>query len=393
MTIVGYLGLLIALLLMFIVPAQRLHIPPALVMGAALIRIAAVVTTVSLLATWDADANLYYFDTLGYTVQGFELGTSFVTYLTQFLKSATGGSIGDLMVIYALPGLIGIFVLMRFCGGLFEPERPPAAPFLFFLLPGFHFWTSWINKDGLSSLGIVLMIVGAANLSKRIALVVLGVIILTLVRPHIAAAGLAALGLAYGLSRKSGGNAIILLPLMAIAAVAGGAVFQSFLGIDIFDINQVLNLLADRQTYLATTNELDVTYIENPLLRMLSFLFMPLFIGADNALALLASFENLAILLLTGWIIYDFRRGRLFGDPLARFLAFFAILLVLLLGLTSYNVGLALRQKVMLYPLLIALLMMGEAARRRLAAGARLPEDRAPGEEEPRPGAGTGMAA
>ena len=57
-------------------------------------------------------------------------------------------------------------------------------------------------------------------------------------------------------------------------------------------------------------------------------------------------------------ITADIFRCQSLGRPDGKVYFFFLIVMILVLGLTSYNVGLALRQKVMLYPAFILIIAM-----------------------------------
>ena len=91
---------------------------------------------------------------------------------------------------------------------------------------------------------------------------------------------------------------------------------------------------------------------------------------ALGAFALVASFENLLLLVIILLIFWHFRNTaqlvrRVF---FVRFGLIYSVLLILMLSLVYYNVGLGLRQKVMFLPGLLTLFVTLLAVKRAKAA-------------------------
>jgi hypothetical protein len=92
--------------------------------------------------------------------------------------------------------------------------------------------------------------------------------------------------------------------------------------------------------------------------RVVSLLFRPFFFDAGGIPGLIASFENLVLLFIFGFMAYHFRILReLFRRVmLIRYCVIFSLTVILLLATVYYNVGLGLRQKMMAMPTLLTLL-------------------------------------
>src|SRR5205085_2657686 len=86
--------------------------------------------------------------------------------------------------------------------------------------------------------------------------------------------------------------------------------------------------------------------------KLLSLLFRPLFLDAQGPFGLIASFENLFILFMIGTMVKRFRDSLQLTRQVffIRFALVFSIIITLTLALVYYNVGLGLRQKMMIMP-------------------------------------------
>ena len=318
----------------------------------------------SLAAGNEADAHLYYFDHLGLFSQSMTPGTSFVVYFTQVLKTNFNASFEDILILNSFISLCaGIFLIVKTLEkNDYTPSRQLMLSILF-LLPGLHFWTSNIGKDSFALAGLALFLFGAADFKKRIWQAALGLILVALVRPHIAVILAASVALAqFEFSFRP--NRIFTLALFSGAGLTlAYFTFQTFFGINVLDINELGKFFTERDAMFSSMATADVTYYANPFRRIAQFLFQPLFFDAGDGLALAASLENALLIFAMITIGSDILRREALWCPQGRLYFFFLLIMILVLGLTSYNVGLALRQKVMLYPAFILFIaMMGSGA-------------------------------
>ena len=317
-----------------------------------------------------ADAHLYYYDLDMYTVQPLRLGTSIIVYVTQTMIYWMNFAFIELMLIYGMLGAGTILILTKWIDRNFD-SRVKLIGITLCFVPGLHFWTSSIGKDAPISIGIILIIISAFDIRRKIWIFSAGMLLCLLIRPHILIILMASLVGAHILRNKSLvlriGAVVVALAFIPLAQL----VIQSFLGVDILNSNDFSSMLSDRENYVENTVDEGVIYIGNPFTRLIYFTFNPLFFNATSTAALIASVENLILIILYFRIMIGFRAVEESKKTLAIFLALFVFTMILFQGLGGYNIGLALRQKVMIYPALIMLFLICENGRaiRRLAQG------------------------
>ena len=335
--------------------------PMSLMLLAAAVHTAAVAIQDRLLKSITSDAHLYYYDLDSYMNQPIKLGTSLIVYFTYYLKNYLDASFTDLMYFFGMFGAAAIMLLLNFISNIL-PKNRRFFSYCACFLPGLHFWTSSIGKDSLIALGMALAVTTVTKLPQRILGFIIGIAIIMLIRTHIAIILLGAFGIAKLVFDNRIGGRITLLILVALSMPAVYFATQSFLGINILNLNELSIFFQDRQTYASSSDDQGVIFITNPFARLGYFLLRPFFFDANNVLALIASFENLALLLVIGRLIFLWKRSSLAERVMPVFLLLFIISLSLFLGFTGYNVGLALRQKVMVYPAIIILLTIMETS-------------------------------
>lgn len=320
----------------------------------------------SLAAGNEADAHLYYFDHLGLFSQGVTPGTSFVVYFTQTLKINFNASFEDMLILNSFMSMSAVIFLIA--NTLEKNDYTPSRQLMLsilFLLPGLHFWTSNIGKDSFALAGLALFLFGAADFKKRIWPAVVGLILVALVRPHIAVILAAAVALAQ-VEFSFRPNRIFTLALFSGAGLTVAYfTFQTFFGINVLDVNELGKFFTERDAMFSSMVTADVTYYANPFRRIAQFLFQPLFFDASDGFGLAASVENALLICAMLTITADIFRRYSLRSPEGRLYFFFLITMILVLGLTSYNVGLALRQKVMLYPAFILIIALHRGVERQ----------------------------
>jgi hypothetical protein len=310
------------------------------------------------------DTHVYYFD-LGRRFNGqfvdSLVGTNFLVHLVQFLKMNIGGSFLDYFLLFQSFGLLGLMMLHKSIQEIFglvlARERHAFALLLF--LPGLHFWTVSIGKDALLFLAVALVVWAALDIRRRYLVFGLGLTIMLPVRPHIAALALASMALAVMLGR---GIKPIYRGLLAMGAmgvfVAILPSVQSVLRVDNLDVDTITDFLAARQQY-GLRNDAGAAIVSSPFpLRIASLLFRPFYFDAQGFLGIVASVENTVWLGVFGylaWRIRDVYRCSI-ENFFVRFCVVYAGTLTILLTLVNYNIGLGLRQKMMIMPAVLVVL-------------------------------------
>ena len=323
------------------------------------------------------DAVTYYADPYSwYSRDGFGLNTTFIIWLVQTMKWWFGGTYLDYFLLFQATGTWGCAFLLLTYDDVFKmADRPPSRPlYLTLFMPGIHFWTAYIGKDGLLFLAAAITIWAAVNIRARWLAFGFAVVIMILVRPHIALLAVAAL--AIGIALDSHTRALTRISLIGLSLVAFGfaaATIQDTFRIDVTSADSVTNFLEAYSTNTQRVTGTTSVYYESFLARMFSLLFRPLFFDAGGFLGLVASLENLFILIMVTmivvrirWVISLFRR--IF---VIRFCVLFAVALTILLSMMYYNVGLGLRQKLMMMPAYLTVFTAVVASAQRVRVAKR----------------------
>jgi hypothetical protein len=224
-------------------------------------------------------------------------------------------------------------------------------PTLLFL-PNLHFWSSGTTKDTLLFFAILLFIYSIMKPFKIVGIVFALALSFSL-RPHITLFLLAAFGisLVLGGSLKIYQKAFIVL----LAALLFSYLFNyvmSFANLDDFNSESIQQYSSAKAGHLTVKATSSVDISNYPYIyKVLTFLFRPLFFDINNAIAIIASFENLFLIFVT----IKFIRFKPFGlirksNYLINGSLLFFIIGSLAFALILGNLGIMLREKNMLFP-------------------------------------------
>lgn len=303
------------------------------------------------------DASMYFADNnYFYEEVGFGYGTLFVTYIVQALKRLVGGTFLDYFLLFQTISFFAICILLRILEeiyreiGIEQPLWSYALP----LMPGLHFWTSAIGKDGFLLFGVCLTIWAAMNIRRRYLAMLAGLIVMLVIRPYIAPVGILALGGAIFFDRGTHFAFRILIVAISLVGLgfAIGSVEQTF-SVDVTNADAVSEWLTihEEVTQDVDTGGGSAVYGSYPF-KLMSLLFRPMFIDAENIMGLAASVENFIFLMLFGYLVFRLRTTLMLARRLifVRYTLMLAAGIALLLALVYYNIGLGLRQKTMFVP-------------------------------------------
>ena len=232
---------------------------------------------------------------------------------------------------------------------------------LIFFLPNLNFWSAGVGKDTLLFLCIGMFVYGLMKPFKRIPLLAFAVLISMAVRPHITLFLMVGFGLAYVMGGKVSpfqrflfsavmiGIGIAILPTVMQFAKIEEASADGF---DKFVTNKAAVL--SRGT---TGSAIDISSYPFPL-KVLTFWFRPLFFDARNINGLIASAENLVLLLV---FIKAMRTNPIGAFKAAPFvvkgLVFFVMVGTLAFSQSLGNLGIMIRMRNMFLPGLIIYMM------------------------------------
>jgi hypothetical protein len=232
-------------------------------------------------------------------------GTSFIEFLAwPFVHGLQMGYAG-LMALFAFFGYIGyLFFFLLFKENLRYTHLwfGTALLTLIFFLPNTHFWSVSLGKGAVIFMGIGAFFFAMSRPGDRWPLAIPALLLIYMVRPHIAFVFLAATSLAILM-----GNRDLKLQhkisLFLLAGVTLAFVYQSvfsYVGIEGDDIFEegfnVTNRLAGKLSSRADSG-FDIQNFSLPQ-KIFAFLFFPLFFNASSMLSFIVSFENLFYLLI-----------------------------------------------------------------------------------------------
>ena len=320
--------------------------------------------------TAPADTSLYYQEAEVFRRWDFALGTAFLGKLVLFLRDTIGGSYLDYFLLFQSFGFWGLIFLMR----TFEEihlelgMRQTTVSLWLLFLPGLHFWTSAIGKDAPLFLGVSLAVWSVMRLRSRYLAFAIAVAIMLLFRPHIALIAVGGLAIAQLFEPRS--NLLAKIGLLAVAAVAVGVIagtLKSAIDVNLSGGAGALEAVVSKRDMMAqSTGSASLSSAPYPV-RVLSFLFRPLFFDAKGVFGIIASLENVFVLFAVGYLVTYLRQAMYLARNVyfLRYCLIVAGLLTLLLSFVFYNVGLALRQKMMLMPALLTFFVAHFSLRKR----------------------------
>jgi hypothetical protein len=309
----------------------------------------------------NSDSTFYYLMSINY-YDGLQFGTKGVLFLTSIFSNTFGMSYGGTFLVFNILGTVGI---LAFAGALFEitqkqtPSTRQWAITLLFL-PGMSFWTAAIGKDSLAFMATGLMIWASLRLKMRYPAMLFAFAILFLVRPHMGGIAVIALALALTLALKTSfaSKAVILISTVP-AAIGAIVVGLRYIGLEgASSISDITEYIEDRQGYnLDGGSSIDIAAMPWPI-KMFSYLVRPLPTESPGILGLLVGIENIIILIFTIYFSFKALKNKSTLDLFPRvFMILFSASALVILANTTANLGIAIRQKWMFFPMIMCVLL------------------------------------
>lgn len=372
MTFVGITALLISIVsVMFAFPNRtRDRYPLAFLL--LVFHVAASVVYYIYVQSHDADTKFYYLDPLGLSRGPSAFGTVFVIQLVQSMRASFGGSYFDYFLAFQSVGLIGVVILSRIIAEVQATSQLPPTKWAIWILflPSLHFWTSAIGKDAPLMFASSLAAWSLLRLSSRWFWFGVGITVMLLFRPHIALVAMLSLAISLFMdNRHNPLPRIVFLSIALLSSVYLVGATESTLNFNPADPNSVADFIVSKQNTFEMVGGGTAVH-GGFIVRLLSLLFRPLFFDANGAFSIISSLEN--VLFIYGFVILirnfpqiwkNFRAG-----IYSRYAFVFTFVLTISLAVLYYNVGLGLRQRVMVYPTLLPLFVLAwsvSAARKR----------------------------
>jgi len=233
---------------------------------------------------------------------------------------------------------------------------------LVFFMPNLHYWSSGIGKDTLLFLCIGMFCYAILDIMKRMPLLLVALALSYFVRPHITLFLVVSFSLAYVFGGKvsAGKRVLFSVVLLGIGLAILPTVMEfakieeaSVASFDEFSENKV-----DVLSRSHTGSSVDITSYPFPL-KVATFLFRPFFFDINGIPAVVASFENLLLLILSFIVVFknNFRLTFKSAPFVIKGLFFFLIIGTLAFAQSLGNVGIMIRMRNMFLPGLLIFIL------------------------------------
>lgn len=298
-------------------------------------------------------------------------GTDFIIAIGASLFSLIGPSLAGVMALFAIASFWGQFLFYcAFVRAFPSGNRRMAAVVLFFF-PSIVYWTAAFGKDALTLLAISLITYGIARRfdTRGWTLIVAGLVLASLVRPHIGAFLAVSLFMSFLMADIShGGRRMIGLKLLLFPVFLVICLTVVIYSRDSLQFNSVDDASA-RVEFSYMNNQIggsafgEGETVKERLIQSPVLMFRPFLWEANNLTAILASCESIMLFLVV------FSRGKyLFrllqnarSNPLVVFAILFFLIFSVVFSISISNFGLLARQRVMVLPLILTLIVASKS--------------------------------
>lgn len=306
---------------------------------------------------------------------GIGVGTKFIVLVCYTASKIFGSSYLTISLIFNVIGAIGLLYLFAALKSVVEGcgEHYRKLVYMFVFLPSASFWSAGLGKEPVAMMSLGFLVWGCLSYRSRKLYVVLGVVTMFLVRPHIA--GIMLIAIIF--SQISSSNIKLGARVFVVLVGAGLAVIlvpfaATKVGMeDVTNVEAVGEYLNGRQEQnLIGGGAIDISSMSFPV-KIFTYLFRPLPHESHSVFALVSSFDNLLLLLLVviggAKVFYQHRGNINYSLMWAYFVGCTGIL-----SYTTANLGISVRQKWMVIPVLLVLLFLGIARSKLLKNGHRI---------------------
>ena len=328
-----------------------------------------------------ADANLYYlrdynFDNL-LKYNRIPVSSEFMVFFIRFFKL----SYFHIMIPGLIFSIIGFIAILNIAT-IFRIYRPfninkLILPIIFVLSPGINFWSSWITKEVFIFVGTSFMITSLIKLSEKftnrnIIILFLSLLLILIIRPFWGLFIIIILFcssffyLVYATKRKFFILFIYFLLSICIILLINiiPSIYIPEYKLDKFSIFnyqtfEYIYYYMYNRTILESTGTLSYSYLNiNFITKIFMFLSSPL--KFDQIFYLILSLDNMILLLLFIYLIYNLFSKNILIEILNNFFIFFFIILLFIglifLASVTNNAGIAIRYKLSITPLLFVII-------------------------------------
>ncbi|MFC0344189.1 hypothetical protein [Epilithonimonas hispanica] len=311
---------------------------------------------------WMAGNKMDYFQFVR-DLRGGE-GTEFMRAFNYIPAHVMGMSFLSNTMFYSLLGFMGITYFFLIAARSIPYNKIIFGYVLFpliFFLPNLHFWSAGVGKDTILFLCIGMFTYGLMKPFKRIPLIVIAMLLSMAIRPHITLFLTVGFGLAYIMGGKvSVGQRILFSAVMIGIGLTILPSVMEFAKIEEASVEGFDKFATNKAEVLSrgsTGSAIDISSYPFPL-KVLTFWFRPFFFDVRNLNGLIASLENLAIVIV---FVKAMRSSPISAFKAAPFvikgLVVFLIIGTLAFSQSLGNVGIMIRMRNMFLPGLIIFML------------------------------------
>ncbi|WP_310380009.1 hypothetical protein [Flavobacterium sp.] len=291
-------------------------------------------------------------------------GTYFIMALNYYPSNILDLSYFTGTILYSIIGFIGLTYFYVVAIELIPNDPKFSVYYLFpllFFLPNLHFWSCAVGKDTLLFFCIGIFTYGLLEPFRRMPLLILGLGLSYFIRPHITLFLLLGFGMAYFSGRNISifqrilffglmiGIAITILPTVLEFAKVEEATLDSF---DKF--SETKAALLSRSS---SDSAVDISSYPFPL-KVFTFLFRPFFFDIKGIPSVLASLENLLLLVLTITVLKNKPLNTFKNAPfIIQGMVYFLIIGTIAFCQSLGNIGIMIRMRNMFLPGLIIFIL------------------------------------
>lgn len=320
-----------------------------------------------------ADATNYYLWSMGPV--SFSVGTDFVVVFLSFFSGVLGFGYVPSFLVFNIIGSVGLFAFysslrQASAGSKLWVRR---LVLLIVFLPSASFWSVAIGKDSIAFMATGLALWAALDLKHRNLLMAFSILAMFMVRPHIAGIMVLALCISYLMQSNRSLVARALLIALASGVAALAVPFAiNYAGLSQVSPDAVSSYIEQRQSYnQGGGGGVDISSMSFPM-QLFTYLFRPLPFEARSVFQLAASLDNVVLLIVFLMGVYSWKnRKYTFKSENTSFLVLFSLGCLVVLSLTTANLGISVRQKWMFLPMIFYILVsvLGRNGRNAIGVG------------------------
>jgi len=284
-------------------------------------------------------------------------GTTLIITLMKVLTVFLNLKLLNCFLIFNLFGVIGVQLLLRVMLDIWPKVNKQKVwmPYLIMLLPGHHLWSAAPGKDAIAYLSVTFLMFGLHR--SKWTVILISIFLMFLIRPHIALVMVLALMISLAFANLEKMKKKWLLILLGVVSYFLIDVATQFIGMGAFSFSNLVGFVEGRSNIIMPGNSSYDPKQVSFIIRLYRYIFAPLFFDAKTLPALIASFENLFLLIfISKYILLNMVNiVKRIKVPIICFSAVYCVVMLVIMTLTTTNVGIALRQKYMIVPMLLVL--------------------------------------